>query len=140
MLERLVVLVALAALIFASLLLVRAWAFARRQRLLAQTPTRAWDSLGVAPDGRPALVAFSTPSCAACHTAQVPALQLVEQEIGPSNVRLVSIDAARQPNVAQAFGILTVPSTVVLGSTGQVLAVNHGFAPSEKLTAQLQSS
>ena len=97
-----------------------------------------WASLGVQPDGRATLVAFSTPSCAACHTAQAPALRVVEQTVGSDCLRLVSVDAARQPDVAHAFGILTVPSTVVLASTGRVLAINHGFAPHEKLTAQIK--
>jgi len=140
MLERLVLLVALAGLIFAVVVLVRAWALARRRRLLAQPSGRLWTSLGLEPDGRATLVAFSTPSCAACHTAQTPALRLVEHEVGAANLRVVSVDAAREPTLAQAFGILTVPSTVVLASSGQVLAINHGFAPSEKLTAQLQTA
>ena len=67
-------------------------------------------------------------------------MRLVEQEVGPASLRVVSVDAARQPAVAKAFGILTVPSTVVLGSTGLVLAINHGFAPSDRLSAQLSAA
>jgi thiol-disulfide isomerase/thioredoxin len=137
MLERLAILIAIATLILAAIVLVRAWAVMRSRRLQQQAPELIWQQLGVPADGRATLVAFSTPSCAACHTAQAPAVRHVQQEIGAHNVRVVSIDAARQPRVAQAFGILTVPSTVVLGASGHVLAVNHGFAASDKLTAQL---
>jgi thioredoxin-like negative regulator of GroEL len=140
MLERILLLLALAALLFASIVLVKGWTRARKRRLLAQTPEPLWASLGMQPDGRPTLVAFSTPSCAACHTAQTPVVRLVEQEIGPASLRVVSVDLTRQPAVARAFGVLTVPSTVVLGSTGRVLAVNHGFAPSDRLSAQLSAA
>ena len=140
MLERMLLLLALAALLLAGIVLVRGWTRARQRQLLAQTPEPLWDSLGMQPDGRPTLVAFSTPSCAACHTAQTPAVRLLEREIGPAGLRVVSVDAARQPAVARAFGILTVPSTVVLGSSGLVSAVNHGFAPSDRLSAQLSAA
>jgi thiol-disulfide isomerase/thioredoxin len=138
MLERLVLLVALAAFLAATVLLVRAWLSLRERRLRSSAPEPLWQSLGVQPDGRATLVAFSTPSCAACRTAQAPALQLVASKLGAERLRVVSVDAARQPDVAHAFGILTVPSTVVLAPTGQVLAVNHGFAASDKLAAQLR--
>ena len=68
MLERMLLLLALAALLFAGIVLVRGWTRAEQRRLLAQTPEPLWASLGMQPDGRPTLVAFSTPSCAACHT------------------------------------------------------------------------
>ncbi|HTD76601.1 MAG TPA: thioredoxin family protein, partial [Chloroflexota bacterium] len=99
-----------------------------------------WEALGETPDGRRAVVAFSTPSCAACHTAQAPAIQVAEQQLGASSVRVIRVDASRQPEVARAFGVLTVPSTVVLEPAGRVVAVNQGFAPSRRLIEQLQSA
>ncbi|HOV04844.1 MAG TPA: hypothetical protein PLG99_10580, partial [Kaistiaceae bacterium] len=38
------------------------------------------------------------------------------------------------------FGVLTVPTTIVLAPTGEVRAVNHGFAPLPKLRAQVALS
>ena len=61
-----------------------------------------------------------------------------EAHLGPEVVRVIKVDAARQPEVARAFGVLTVPSTIVLAPTGQVVAVNQGFAPSKRLVEQLQ--
>lgn len=139
MLERLAVLVALGALIALAVVLVRSWNRRRVQQLLAiQNTAPFWDSLGEAPDGRPTLVTFSTPSCAACHQAQAPAVQVVEQRLGASELRVIKIDAAQRPEVARAFGVQTVPSTVVLAPAGRVVAVNHGFAPSTRLVKQLQ--
>jgi thiol-disulfide isomerase/thioredoxin len=98
-----------------------------------------WQVLGVEPDGRRTVIAFSTPSCAACHAAQAPAIDLARKQLGAEAVRVIKIDAARQPAAARAFGILTVPSTVVVASHGdQIVAVNQGFAPSARLVQQLQ--
>ena len=89
--------------------------------------------LGARADGRLTLVQFSTPSCAACHTAQAPAVAQVAQRIGTQQLRVLHVDAADQPDIANAFGILTVPSTVVLDPGGRVAAVNHGFASTQQL-------
>ncbi len=136
--ERLVVLLVFAVALTAIVLTIRALNQRRVRSLMHSIGTEAWANLGAAPDGRRTLVTFSTPSCAACHTAQAPAVQVAEAELGPSTVRIIKIDAARQPEVARAFGVLTVPSTIVLAPTGRVVAVNQGFAPSGRLVEQLQ--
>ncbi len=138
MAERLLILVAVTVAIAAAIVVIRAW---NRKKVSGLTQTAAaetWQNLGEAPDGRRAVVSFSTPSCAACHTAQAPAVKAVESQLGPESVRVIKIDAARQPDVARAFGVLTVPSTIVLAPSGQVVAVNQGFAPSRQLVEQLQ--
>jgi thiol-disulfide isomerase/thioredoxin len=137
MLERLVVLVVLALAVGLTVLGVRTWNAARTRRLLGQSGTQAWASLSTVPDGRPAVVQFSTASCAACHTAQAPAIARLEQQLGSAALRVIKVDAAAQPEVARAFGVLTVPSTVVLDPDGAVRAVNQGFASTARLLQQL---
>ena len=137
--ERVLVVAALTIAVAVAVLAVKRWN-ARRVRALAETGGPLWHALGETPDGRPALVAFSTPSCAACHTAQAPAINVAEQHLGPTTVRVIRVDASRQPEVARAFGVMTVPSTVVLEPAGRVVAVNQGFAPSGRLIEQLQSA
>lgn len=138
MLERLGLLVLFAMVVTVAVVIVRGWNRRRMRRLLHAVGTPAWANLDATPDGRRTLVTFSTPSCAACHTAQAPAVTAVEAELGPSAVRVIRIDAARQPEVARAFGVMTVPTTIVLAPTGRVVAVNQGFAPSRRLVEQLQ--
>jgi thioredoxin 1 len=82
-------------------------------------------------------VAFSSPSCGACHTAQLPALEALEHQLGATAVRLIEVDIASQPEVARRFGIMTVPSTVILRTDGGVGAINHGFTPAARLVTQL---
>jgi thioredoxin-like negative regulator of GroEL len=138
MAERLLILVAVTVAIAAGIVVIRTWSRKKVSGLTLTAGAETWQNLGQAPDGRRALVSFSTPSCAACHTAQAPAVKAVESQLGPESVRVIRIDAARQPDVARAFGVLTVPSTIVLAPSGQVVAVNQGFAPSRRLVEQLQ--
>jgi thiol-disulfide isomerase/thioredoxin len=139
MLERILIVLACAALVVAAIALARWWNARRLQGLQKGSPD--WTALGTQPDGRRTLIAFSTPSCAACHKAQAPAIDLVRAEIGDEALRVIKIDAARQPRAASAFGILTVPSTVIVAAGGQrIVAVNQGFAPSARLVQQLQSA
>lgn len=136
MLERLLILAAIAVLLASLGVLARARARARL-RTVQSAPTQTyWDAIREGPDGRPLVIAFSTPSCAACHTAQKPALTRLEAQAG-GTVRIVEVDAAAQPEVARRFGILTVPSTAVLDGEGRMLALNQGFATTERLAGQL---
>jgi thioredoxin-like negative regulator of GroEL len=139
MAERLVVLVLIAVVVIVAVLLIRRWN-ARRIAELVRSEAPLWDALGESPDGRPTLVAFSTRSCNACHTAQAPAIKAVEQRLGATELRVIKVDASEQPEVARAFGVMTVPSTVVLEPAGRVVAVNQGFASSRRLIEQLQGA
>src|SRR5712692_10871348 len=138
MVERFLILLFFAAAVVLTIVVIRHWNRHNVHSLLHAATAETWANLGEAPDGRRTLVTFSTPSCAACHTAQAPAVNAVEAHLGPSTVRVIRVDAAQRPEVARAFGVLTVPSTIVLAPTGRVVAVNQGFTPSGRLVEQLQ--
>lgn len=135
-LERALILAVLAAMVPALVLSGRRLAGRRFERTRAASGDALWESLGTVPDGRPTVVAFSTPGCAACWTAQKPALAALLQR-AQDGVRVVEVDAAEEPQVARVFGVLTVPATVVLDQSGGVLAANQGFATTDRLAAQL---
>jgi len=139
-LERVVVLLLLTGGLALGVALVRWYAAQRTRTVQAQPGHVLLETLGTRVDGRLTLVQFSTPSCAACHTAQAPAVAAVEERIGATQLRVLHVDAAHQPEIASAFGILTVPSTVVLDPGGRVAAVNHGFASTQQLVRQLQTA
>jgi thioredoxin-like negative regulator of GroEL len=135
-LDRLLLLVVLTLVLVLLGAAARALARSRSQQARMLPKDEIWQALAAAPDGRPAVVAFSTPSCAACHTAQKPALVHL-QERTEGAVRVLEIDAAERPDVARRFGILTVPSTAILDADGRLTAVNNGFTPTQRLVAQL---
>jgi thioredoxin-like negative regulator of GroEL len=115
-----------------GVIVVRAWT-RRRLQSVASAPPVLWGLLGAHPNGRPTVVAFSTPSCKECG---------LQSRIlaGLSPLRVINVDAAARPDVAHAFGVLTAPSTAVLGGDGSLVAVNHGLALSEKLREQLDDA
>ncbi|HEX6548683.1 MAG TPA: hypothetical protein VF134_08085 [Candidatus Dormibacteraeota bacterium] len=127
MIERLLILLALAALLAAAIWIARRWP----QR--PAPPEQVWEVLGEEPDGRPLVVTFSGPRCAEC-TIQ----KRIARGLG-DHVRTLEIDAARQPGVASSFGVLTVPTTVVVRADGSVAAVNRRLVQKSELEAQLLS-
>src|ERR1700674_3846511 len=139
MLERLLLLSTLAALVVVGMVAARAWSRRQTRQLRSSPASTLLGALGERPDGRPVIVAFSTNGCAACRTAQTPALDAVELNLGPSSVRIVKIDAAARPDVVKAFGVMTVPSTAVFGADGQLSAYNRGFASADRLVDQLRA-
>ena len=138
MTERVLVILALAVVVLAAVVAVRAWSGRRVAGLKAGQTRGLWDALGESPDGRPSLVVFSTPGCTACRTAQHPAVEVVEARFGGA-LRVLKIDLLRRPAVGHAFKVLTAPTTVVLAGDGRVGSFNHGFAPAEQLAAQVSA-
>jgi thioredoxin-like negative regulator of GroEL len=107
--------------------LVRYWLARRTARALS---TATW-----AGGAAPTILAFSTPTCAECRVRQAPALEIVKATLGDT-IQIVKVDALAEPEIASRFGVLTVPSSAVIDRTGRPVAINHGFAPAERLIAQ----
>ncbi len=124
--ERLLVLLIVAAIV------VAVWALVR----LRATSFKGRDATDLLEANRPLILAFSTPDCVPCRTAQKPALEQLQRRF-PGRVDVREVDASVHPELADRFGILTVPSTVVVRADGRILAVNYGLARADKLTAQL---
>ena len=96
------------------------------------------DSLGesISQSGKPVILYFTTPTCAPCKTVQKPAISQIKEALGEM-LHIVEIDATQQPDLAQRWGVLSVPTTFVIDSRGQARYVNHGVAHAEKLLKQL---
>ena len=86
--------------------------------------------------GLPSLLYFTTPSCAPCRTIQRPAIHRLQEKIG-DQLHVIEVDAFLRPEVASQWGILSVPTTIVLDAQGTPRFVNHGIAPTEKLYQQI---
>ena len=137
MLERLLLLFAFAMLMTAGILAVRTRAVRVVSRLRSAPTSPLWEVLGERADGRPAIILFSTSSCAVCKSAQIPAIEMVRHKLGESSVRVFNVDAATRPDLVKAFRIMTAPTTVVFTGDGRVTAYNHGFASAERIIQQL---
>jgi hypothetical protein len=134
MVDRLLILVLVAAVLAAGWGIFRLWRAWMLRRLGADTPLA-----GLIPAGRPAIVAFSTPTCAECRTRQAPALARLSTALGDA-VAVRSLSALDHPDLVERIGILTVPATVVLDREGHVRNLNLGYASDERLRAQVLSA
>jgi len=131
---RLMALVAVAVATWLVVVGVRAYAAARVRQTLAAAPAAP-----AAPAAGIRILAFSSEDCSPCHTLQRPALnRLLGERQG--QVSVVEVDAASSPELTRRYGVLTVPTTVVLDASGKAHAVNYGFAPAGKLLAQVDAA
>jgi thioredoxin 1 len=81
----------------------------------------------------PALLYFTTPTCAQCRLQQAPILEQLAQNM---DVAVYTLDAVEQEQLARFFGIMTVPTTVWLDDQQHPIAINHGLAKLPQLRQQ----
>ena len=87
--------------------------------------------------GLPALVYFTTPACAPCKTVQRPTIERIKGTFGRW-FQVIEVDASTQPELAQEWGVMSVPTTFVIDASGKPRYVNHGVTNAETLIKQLE--
>ncbi len=87
--------------------------------------------------GIPAVLYFTTPSCVPCRTVQRPALKQVKDQLG-ERMQIIEVDCTERPDLADYWGVLSVPTTFIIDADGQPRTVNHGVTRADKLRAQLK--
>lgn len=89
--------------------------------------------------GGPAdILYFTGQNCTICHVAQQPALRRLSEAI--ADLQVTEIDVGVDPAAARAYRVMTLPTTVVLDSAGQVSAVNAGFVTETLLRQQVEAA
>jgi thioredoxin-like negative regulator of GroEL len=130
MIERLLValiaIVAIAAVGFAVQIGVARW---RRRRL---------GSLALAATKLPRLITFSSSGCTQCRTQRRILDAVVSEWCG--GVDIAYVDAADEPDLARTFGVIVVPTTVVVAASGRIIGVNGGLADAHRLLRQLSEA
>ena len=107
------------------------------QRLLIRARNNAFSLFNTLPN-KPVLVYFTTPDCVPCKTIQRPAINRVSHMLG-EQLEVIEIDATERPDLAKAWGVMSVPTTFVLDTRGEARFVNNGVARAEKLLEQIQT-
>lgn len=107
------------------------------QRLLARAKNNLFTLFKKLPN-KPVIVYFTTPDCVPCKTVQRPALDQIRLLLG-EKLQVIEIDASEQPDLAQRWGVMSVPTTFLLDARGEARYVNNGVARVEKLMEQVQT-
>lgn len=128
-----ILIVALLALVVLLLGLAARWITARREetRLGRSLPAGLRERVS---QGSPSLLYFFGPHCPSCRQ-QARILDDLEARAG---IQAVRINTAEEPAAAEWFGIMTVPSSVVVGADGAVRRVLPGFQPAATLQEWLR--
>src|SRR4051812_22665640 len=73
--------------------------------------------------GVPAVLYFTTPDCQVCITTQKPALQRLQAELG-DGLQIREVDATVECELADYWGVLSVPTTFIIDGSGQPRHIN----------------
>lgn len=134
MIERLILALVLLAAGFVLCRLYTRWQLRRASSHALSDPLL----IGLAP-GVPTIVYFTTPTCAPCRLQQTPTLQRLQQEMGDA-LRVIRVDATENPDAADRWGVLSVPTTFVLDCNGNALSVYNGVVDGQTLKRELLTS
>ena len=126
MVERIVMAIAIVAL---GLLAYQGLLWMQRRRA-------AQGSKGGGCTDRPALLVFTSPTCAPCKLQQLPIVDRVLVD-WHDKIDCNLVDVAERPEVATQYGVWSVPTTIVLDAQRQVIAINQGVVYEKKLREQL---
>lgn len=86
----------------------------------------------------PGIVYFWSDACSVCKGAQRPILDRIVAEFGAERLALTAHCVDEAPEVAEEWGVRTLPTTFVLDRDGNVRHVNNGLVVAERLREQLQ--
>jgi thioredoxin 1 len=111
-------------------------AYAAYSRLTVQRAQNRRIGLESARPGLPTILYFTTPACAPCRTVQAPAIEQVTKAHAGS-VQVIRIDAQERPDIADHWGVLSVPTTFIIDRAGRPRFFNPGIVRAEKLEQQL---
>lgn len=134
MVERLLIL------LFAVALLGLIWAICcgwQRLHLNRLSDTSLPETLrSLVQPGQPAILYFTSDGCVQCRMQQTPVLERLAAATG---IAVHKVDAVTQTDLTDFYGVMTVPTTVVLDPQRRPKAINFGLTPLQKLQEQLHS-
>jgi len=84
----------------------------------------------------PAILYFTSPTCVPCKTVQRPELARLQGQLGNS-LQIIQVDCTERPDLAEYWGVLSVPTTFIIDAKGRPRGVNHGVTRAAKLYKQL---
>lgn len=92
----------------------------------------------LATHGQLSLIVVVSSSCAIC-PAQKSIVAKLRERYPAYRLRVDTIDAEKQPARARKLGVMTVPTTLVLGPDGTLAHINNGFTQLDVLAKQIDN-
>lgn len=91
---------------------------------------------GFNPD-KPSIVLFTSPNCPPCDKVQKPILKRL-METTRDRLQYFEIDTQTNPEIAEQWGVLSVPSTFLINREGVPQFVHHGVVTERILLEQIK--
>ena len=133
MLERLLIAAIVVGAVALTIALTRRLLALRDRRILtrirAAHPSQPEQSLTT-----PKIIYFTTTSCVVCKVQQQPAIEELLEKL--PELKIDKYDAVEERELANRYGVLSVPTTAVYDRDGELVSINRGFAPAAVLYAQ----
>lgn len=134
MIERLIILVILSLLGVGAYMLLTKRQLKKASASISTEPMLAGMSLQI-----PTIVYFTTPTCAPCRLQLKPALDRLQAQLGDDGLQVIAVDATENPDIADRWGVFSVPTTFVLDQSGQPKRVYNGVVSEAQLKQQILS-
>ena len=90
--------------------------------------------------GAQSIIYFWSDGCSQCKNAQKPTLDSLMKTIDRNNVELITIRVEENAELANSWGVRTLPTTYIIDEVGNVSHVNNGLASESNLIKQLNLS
>jgi thioredoxin-like negative regulator of GroEL len=127
--ERLIITMLLFLIGTGSVVFLKQWHVRRLNRETAVFPSSVATT--------PTLLYFSSDGCAACPTQGRFVSQVAQAWNGRLAIRKINTDI--EPETAQQYGIMTLPTTIILDHVGTIKEINYGLTNTQKLNKQVAS-
>lgn len=109
------------------------WLTAKRQAaIVASAQAPASESR------EPRVLLFTGPRCSTCERQKA----IIDEVRGrwPGGLCVDRVDAAENPVEARAFGVMSVPTTVVIAGDGRIASITGGLVRADELERQLDGA
>lgn len=110
------------------------WRYYQSRKLTQLASVDLPDALAGRLQPGPTVLYFTGAHCAQCRLQQTPILR---QLVDAVKINLHTVDAVQEDTIARFYGVMTLPTTVLLDHRHTPKVINHGLASLAQLRQQV---